>query len=191
MVQLLVDHRRVVCSLAVVLKLWLDRVDDRRKSFSGVRQPAPPTVELDDKYYSLSLSIVGLGASSIRPLPEDLFLPSQGPGQSMCALILRGVCKSWTSRHLALTLGFMTSARIASSCFKRPRQILRQTSSTGMLPQVAGLFVHASRCIQRWPVHATRRRHPLHQWSSCLKSSTSRSCMDYSLCRLAAAPELS
>ena len=34
---------------------------------------------------------------------------------------------------------------------------LRQTSSTVMLRQVAGLLVHASRCTQRWPVrvHAT------------------------------------
>ena len=32
MVQVLVDHRRVICSLTVVLKLWLDHVDARRKS---------------------------------------------------------------------------------------------------------------------------------------------------------------
>ena len=32
---------------------------------------------------------------------------------------------------------------------------LRQTSSTVTLPQVAGLFVHASRCTQHWPVRAT------------------------------------
>ena len=31
--------------------------------------------------------------------PEDLFLPSPRPGQNMCALVLRGVCKSWTSSH--------------------------------------------------------------------------------------------
>ena len=39
----LVDHRRVICSLAVVLKLWLDHAGARRRQkFSGVRQPAPP-----------------------------------------------------------------------------------------------------------------------------------------------------
>ena len=26
--------------------------------------------------------------------PEDLFMPSQRPGQSMCALVLRDVCES-------------------------------------------------------------------------------------------------
>ena len=97
--------------------------------------------------------------------PEDLFLPSQGPGQSMCALVLRGVCTSWTSGHLPLTPGFMTSARIASPCFTRPKfelglssrapEVSAEQSSTVMLPQVAGLFVQASRCTQRWSVHAT------------------------------------
>ena len=33
MVQVLVGHRRAICSMAVVLKLWLDHVDARRKSF--------------------------------------------------------------------------------------------------------------------------------------------------------------
>ena len=33
MAQELVDHRRVICSLTFVLKLWLDHVDARRKSF--------------------------------------------------------------------------------------------------------------------------------------------------------------
>ena len=32
---------------------------------------------------------------------------------------------------------------------------LRQTSSIVMLHQVACLFIHTSRCTQRWPVHAT------------------------------------
>ena len=123
--------------------------------------------------------------------PEDLFLPSQGLGQSMCALVLRGVCTSWTSGHLPLTPGFMTSARIASPCFTRPKfelglssarsRSLRRTSSTVMLPQVAGLF---RPCIRMYstlvcPRH-TYRRHPMHQWSSCLMSSTTRSCMDSS-----------
>ena len=42
MVQVLVDHRRVTCSLAVVLELWLDPAGARRRpKFSGVRQLAP------------------------------------------------------------------------------------------------------------------------------------------------------
>ena len=47
MVQVLVDHRRVVCSLTAILELWLDHVDARLKEFSGVCQLAPPEVELD------------------------------------------------------------------------------------------------------------------------------------------------
>ena len=46
-----------------------------------------------------------------------------------------------------------------------------------MLPRVAGLFVHPSRCTKSWP---KCRRHPSHQLSSCLMSSTTRSCMDSS-----------
>ena len=97
--------------------------------------------------------------------PEDLFLPSQGPGQSMCALFLRYVCKSWTSGHTPVDL---RSHDIGSDCFLllHPAHIragtlvarstaLRQTNSTAMLPQVAGLIVNALRCTQSWPVHAT------------------------------------
>ena len=35
MVQVLVDHRRAICSLAVVLKLWLDHADARRRQRSS------------------------------------------------------------------------------------------------------------------------------------------------------------
>ena len=99
---------------------------------------------------------------------EDLFLPSHGTGQSMCALVLRGVCKSWMSGHSPAdppTCGFMTSARIASSCVTRPRFELGHSSRA---PSVSAkrvrlscslksrfFFVHASRCTKRWPVHAT------------------------------------
>ena len=42
MVQVLVDHRRGICSLTVVLKLWLDHAAlDVVRSFAGVREPAP------------------------------------------------------------------------------------------------------------------------------------------------------
>ena len=97
--------------------------------------------------------------------PEDLSLPSQGPGHSMCAFVLRDVCKSWTSGHSPVVFRFHD---ICSDCFHllHAAQIragtlvafstgLRQTSSTVMLPQVAGLIVDASRRTQCWPVHAT------------------------------------
>ena len=38
---------------------------------------------------------------------------------------------------------------------RRASTSLRQTSSTVMLPEVAGLVVDPSRCTQHWPVHAT------------------------------------
>ena len=92
-------------------------------------------------------------------------LPSQGPGQSMCALVLRDVSKSSTSGHSPVDFQFHD---ICSDCFHllHAAQIragtlvarstgLRQTSSTVMLPQVAGLLVRSSRCTQRWLVHAT------------------------------------
>ena len=73
--------------------------------------------------------------------PEDLFLPSQEPGQSMCTLLLRGVWKSWTSGLFPLTLGFMTCARIASSCFTRPKFELGLSSRA---PQVSAKRVRLS-----------------------------------------------
>ena len=202
MVQVLVDYRLVICSSTVVL---LDHVDARRKSFqvyvnllfqelsSILILPTLPWHSMVAARCHVLLTLAQrrqLGCVFDPSSPEDLFLPSQGHGRGMCALILRGVCQSWTSGHLPSPLGFMTSARIASPCFTRPRfelglfvarsTGLRQTSSTVMLPQVAGLFVHPSRCTQRWPVHATYRCHPLRQLSSCLMSSTTRPCMDSS-----------
>ena len=58
------------------------------------------------------------------------------------------------------TFGFMTSARIASAQVRAGTLVarstgLRQLTSTLMLPHIVGLFVHASRCTQRRPVHAT------------------------------------
>ena len=58
----------------------------------------------------------------------------QGHGRGMRALILRGVCKPWTSGHLPSTLGFMTSARIASTCFTRPRFELGLSSRAPLSP---------------------------------------------------------
>ena len=124
--------------------------------------------------------------------PEDLFLPSQGHGRGMCALILRGVCNSWTSGRLPSTLGFTTSARIASPCFTRPRFELGLSSRA---PQVSAKrvrlscffksrvssFIHHDVLNQLWLVHATHIVVTLfHQLSPCLMSSTTRSCMDSS-----------
>ena len=114
--------------------------------------------------YHEPLNVISFGASSMPPLqricrclPKDL--------RKACA---HSLCVTFVSRGrqaiLPPTFGIMTSARIASPCFTRPRfelglssrsTSLRQTSSTVMLPQVAGLIVNASRCTQRWPVHAT------------------------------------
>ena len=173
------QNRLVICSSTVVLKFWLDRVDARRKSFqvyvilllqelsSILILPTLPWHSMVAARCHVQLALAQrrqLGCVFDPSSPEDQFLPSQGHGRGMCAIILRGVCKSWTSSHLPSTLGFMTTARIASPCFTRPRfelglvarsTGLRQTSSTVRLPQVAGLFVHPSRCTQRWLVHAT------------------------------------
>ena len=111
------------------------------------------------------LNFISFGASSIPPLQRIRVLPFQRPGQTMCAFVLRDVCKSWTSGNTPVDF---RSHDICSDCFHllHAAQIragthiarstaLRQTSSTVMLPQVAGLIVHASRCTQRWLVHAT------------------------------------
>ena len=106
------------------------------------------------------LSVISFGAFSIPPLqrirpclPKDL-------GKARA----RSFCVTFVSRGrqaiLPSTFGFKTPARIASSLFRAGTLVarstgLRQTSSTVMLPQVAGLSVHASRCIQRCPVQAT------------------------------------
>ena len=205
MVHVLVDHRRVICSLTFVLKLWLDHVDARRKSFQvyvNLRlQELSSILTLSTLPWHSMVAVrcqVLLTLAQRRQLgcvfdpssPEDLFLPSQGPGQSMCALVLRGVCTSWTSGHLPLTPGFMTSARIASPASRGPslswdsRRALQKSPPNEFdchAPSSRGSF---RPCITMYstlvcPRH-TYRRHPLHQWSSCLLSSTTRSCMDSS-----------
>ena len=93
--------------------------------------------------------------------PKDLFLPSQGNGQEMSALVLHGVCKSWTSSHSPADFwlrylcsdcfSLLHAAQVRAGTLVAHSASLRSTSSTVMLHQVAGLFVHASPCTQRWP----------------------------------------
>ena len=81
----------------------------------------------------------------------------------MCAFVLRDVCKSWTSGHSPVDvrihdicsdcLPLLHAAQIRAGTLVARSTSLRQTSSTGMLPQVAGLVVNPSRCTQHWPVH--------------------------------------
>ena len=60
-------------------------------------------------------------SASVRLRFLLLSLPSQRPQQSMCAFVLRDVCKVVDVRPFSpSTFGFMTSARIASPCFTRP-----------------------------------------------------------------------
>ena len=101
--------------------------------------------------------------------PEDLFQPSQRPGQCMRALFLRAVViggrqSNLRRRPLPSTCGCMPSARSASPWFRRPRFELGLLSRA---PQVSAKrvrlsctvgsrpLVRASRCTQRWLVHAT------------------------------------
>ena len=93
--------------------------------------------------------------------PEDLFLPSQGPGKNMCALLLRGVCNSWTSSHSPADFWLcdmwsdcsplLHAAQVWAGTLVARSAGLRTASSSVVLHQVAGLFVHASPCTQRWP----------------------------------------
>ena len=191
MVQVLVDHRLVLCCSTVVLKFWLDHVDARRKSFqvyvnlllqklsSILILPTLPWHSMVTARCHVLLTLAQrrqLGCVFDASSPEDLFLPSQGHGLGMCALILRGVSQSWTSSHLPSTLGFMTSARIASPCFTRPRFELGLSSRA---PQVSAKRVRLS-CFLKSRVSSFIhhdvlnvglstphiRRHPLHQWPS-------------------------
>ena len=189
----------------VVLKFWLDHVDARRKSFqvyvnlllqelsSILILPTLPWHSMVAARCHVLLTLAQrrqLGCVFDPSSPEDLFLPCQGHGRGMCALILRGVCKSWTSGHLPSTLGFMTSARIASPASRGPdlswdsRRALHRSppnefdrhasSSRGSLR--SSITMHSTLACPRH----TYRRHPLLQLSSCLMSSTTRSCMDAS-----------
>ena len=216
MVQVLVDHRRVICSLTFVLKLWLDHVDARRKSVQVY-----VNLRLQDLSSIMALSTLpwhSMVAARCQVLitlaqrrqlgcvfnpfsPEDLFLPSQGLGQSMCALVLRGVCTSWTSGHLPLTPGFMTSARIASSCFTRPKFELGLSSRA---PEVSAERVRLS-CSLKSRVFSSMHHDVLNVGLSTPHISSSPfapvvimlDVFDDSVvrgllsCRLAAVPELS
>ena len=127
--------------------------------------------------------------------------PSQGLGQSMCALVLRGVCTSWTSGHLPLTPGFMTSARIASPCFTRPKFELGLSSRA---PEVSAERVRLS-CTLKSRVFSSMHHDVLNVGLSTPHISSSPfapvvimlDVFDDSVvhgllsCRLAAVPELS
>ena len=120
---------------------------------------------------------------------KNLFLPSQAPGRSMCALVLRGVCKSWTSANHPLTLGFMMSARSASSCFTRPMFELGLSSRA---PQVSAheFDGHAPSCRGSF-------RPCITMYSNVGLSTPHTSSSPFAVvhgllsCRLAAVPDLS
>ena len=142
MVQLLVDHRRVICSLAFVLKLWLDRVDARRKSFQVyvnllLQQLSSVTSTAHSRSASLAwvrLRSV-LSRESVPAFPRTWAKPVRTHSAWRLQVVdVSGVCKSWMSSHLPLTLGPMTSARIASSCFTRPRFDLELSSTAPQIP---------------------------------------------------------
>ena len=111
------------------------------------------------------LNVISFGATSIPPLQRICPCFSQGPGQSMCAFVQRDVCKSWTSGQSPVDFrihdicsdcfSLLHEAQIRAGTLVGRSTSLRQTSSTVMLPQVAGLVVNPSRCTQHWPVHDT------------------------------------
>ena len=112
--------------------------------------------------------------------PEARFLPSQGPGQSMCALVLRGLCKSWTSGLATADFWLHDICSDCSPCFTRPRFELGLSSGA---PQVSAKRFRLSCSLKSRVfsfVRHTCRHHPLHQCPSCMMPSTTQSCMDLS-----------
>ena len=91
--------------------------------------------------------------------PEDLSLPSQRPWQSMCAHFQRDVRKSWTSGHSPSDFRFhdICSERSPDSSWDTRRALHRSPPNEFdcHAPSSRGSFRHASRCTQRWLVHAT------------------------------------
>ena len=100
-----------------------------------------PWLLLVVKCCSLSLSVISFGASSIPPLqrissclPKDL---GKACAHSFCVAFASRGCQA----ILPPTCGFMTSARIASSCVTRPRFELGHSSRA---PQVSAKRVRLS-----------------------------------------------
>ena len=111
--------------------------------------------------------------------------------RGMCALILRGVCKSWTSGPSPVDSWLHD---ICSDCFhptsrgpdlswdsrralhKSPPNEFDRHASSSRGSHRSSITMHSTLACPRH----TNRRHPLHQLSSCLMSSTTRSCKDSS-----------
>ena len=202
MVQVLVDYRFVICSSTVGLKFWLGHVDAQRKSLqvcvillvqelSSILPTLPwHSMVAARCHVLLTLAQRRQLGCVFDPSSPDLFLPSQGHGRGKCALILRGVCKSWTSGHIPSTLGFMTLLGLLPPASRGPdvswdtRRPLHKSppnefnchdsSSRGCLRSSITMYSTVA-C----PRHKCRR-HRSHQLSSCLMSSTTRSCLDSS-----------
>ena len=127
------------------------------------------------------LDVISFGASSIPPLQRICRCLPNDLGKA-CA---HPFCVTFASRgrqavHSPVDFRILD---ICSDCFAllHAAQIragtlvarftsLRQTSSTVMLPQVAGLVVDPSRCTQHWPCpRYTCRHHPRTHNASCLR----------------------
>ena len=116
--------------------------DGRVHKFASVALPMLPVHSMVAVRCQELLSVINFGASSIPPLqrirpclPKDL-------GKA-CA---HSFCVTFVSRgRLLSTFGFMTSARIASPCFTRPRFELGLSSPA---PQVSAKRVRLS-CSSR------------------------------------------
>ena len=167
MVQLLVDHRRVICSLAVVLKFWLDRVDARRqKSFQVyvnllLQQLSSVTSTAHSRSASqawVRLRSV-LSRGSVRAFPRTWAKPvrTHSAWRLQVVDVKPSPADSWPHDICSDCFSLLHAAQIGAGTLVARTTNLRQTSSTVMLPQIADLFVHASRYTQRWPVHATCR----------------------------------
>ena len=139
------------------------------------------------------LSFIGFGASSIPP-PQRICPCFPKPGQSMRALFLHDVYKSWSSSRSPVDFRYhdicsdcfplLHAAQIRAGTLVARSTSLRQTSSTVMLPQVAGLFVNAITMYSTLssPDNTCRHRPRTHN-ASCLR----RLGPDLSTCCLAAA----
>ena len=122
------------------------------------------------KYCSLSLSVISFGASSIFSLQRNCSCLPKDLGKA-CA---HSFCVTSASCErvaiLPPTLGFLTSARVASPCFERHKFELEFSTRA---PQVSAQRDRLSCSLKS---HLISFMHPLQ--SSCLMSSTTRAASD-------------
>ena len=190
MVQVLVDHRRVICSKTVFLQLWLDHVDARRKSFQVyvnlyLQELSSMPSTAHSRFSSLAWvrlrSLLSKGSVPAFPRIWAKHVRTQSAWRLQVVDVRPSPADSWL--HDICSDCFLPASRGPGLSWDSRRALHKSPpnefdchdpSSRGSLRPCISMYSTLA-C----PRH-TYRRHPSHQWSSCFVSSTTRSCMDSS-----------